>query len=99
MAPIQVARRVTLGVILAGLTLITFLHQRMQGIPSIDALCPFGGFESLLKFISGDGLIKKLELGTMVLAGGIVALGVVLSRFFCGWFCAFGALQGIFGWI
>lgn len=99
MAPIQIARRVVLGAILVGLTVITVLHQRLQGIPTIDSLCPFGGFESLLKFVAGGEVFKKLELGTMVLAGGIVALGIVLGRFFCGWFCAFGALQGIFGWI
>lgn len=99
MAPIQIARRVILGVILVGLTVITILHQRLQGIPTIDSLCPFGGFESLLKFVTDGTIIKKLELGTLVLAGGIVALGIVLGRFFCGWFCAFGALQGIFGWI
>jgi polyferredoxin len=99
MKPLQITRRVVLGVILLGLTVLTFLHQRIQGVPTIDALCPFGGFESLLKFVASGVVIKKLEAGTMVLSVGIVALGIVLSRFFCGWFCAFGALQGIFGWI
>ncbi|HUX38113.1 MAG TPA: 4Fe-4S binding protein, partial [Rectinemataceae bacterium] len=98
MAPIQIFRRVTLGVILVGLTVLTVLHQRMQGIPTIDSLDPFGGLETLLKFAAGGETIKKIEPGTIVLFGGIVALGIVLSRFFCGWFCAFGALQGIFGW-
>jgi len=99
LAPVQLARRITLGTILVVLTIITILHQKLQGIPTIDSLCPFGGFEALLKFVQGGEMIKKLEPGTLVLAGGIVALGIVLSRFFCGWFCAFGALQGIFGWI
>ncbi len=99
MAGIQVARRITLGVILVAVTILAFLHQRMQGIPTIDSLDPFGGLETLFKLAAGGELIKKIEPGTLVLFGGIVALGVVLSRFFCGWFCAFGALQGIFGWI
>ncbi len=98
-APLQIFRRITLGVILLGLTTLTVLHQRVQGIPTIDALDPFGGLETLLKWVAGGEIIKKLEPGTIILFGGIVALGLVLSRFFCGWFCAFGALQGVFGWL
>jgi len=97
--PIQLARRITLGVMLAGLTVLMIMHQRMQGIPSIDALDPFGGIETLFKYLAGGEYIKKIEPGNIVMLGGIVALGVVLSRFFCGWFCAFGALQGVFGWL
>lgn len=99
LSSLQVARRVTLGVMLAGLVILTILHQRTQGIPSIDALDPFGGLETLFKYLAGGELIKKIEPGNIVMLGGIVVLGAVLSRFFCGWFCAFGALQGIFGWV
>lgn len=94
---IQVVRRVTLGVTLTGLIVLSILHQRMQGIPSIDALDPFGGLETLMKFLAGGEFIKKIEPGNIVLLGAIVALGVVVSRFYCGWLCAFGALQGVFG--
>lgn len=99
MPPIQIARRISLGIVLVGFTVLTILHQRLQGIPSVDALDPFGGLETLMKFLAGGEFIKKLEPGNIVLVGAIVALGLVLSRFFCGWFCAFGALQGVFGWI
>jgi len=98
-SPVQILRRVTLGIMLAGLTILAVLHQRVQGIPSIDALDAFGGLETLLKYIAGGEFIKKIEPGNLVLFGAIVALGLVLSRFFCGWFCAFGALQGVFGWL
>lgn len=98
-SPVQLARRITLGLSLVGLIVLTILHQRMQGIPSIDALDPFGGLETLLKYIAGGEFIKKIEPGNIVLLGAIVALGFLLSRFYCGWFCAFGALQGVFGWL
>lgn len=98
-SPVQLARRITLGISLVGLIVLTILHQRMQGIPSIDALDPFGGLETLLKYLAGGEFIKKIEPGNLVLLGAVVALGVVLSRFYCGWFCAFGALQGVFGWL
>jgi ferredoxin len=98
-AKIQILRRVVLGVVLVGVTAMAYLHQKSAAFPSIDALDPFGGLETLLKFVAGGELIKKLEPGTLVLFGALIALGLVLGRFFCGWFCAFGALQGAFGWL
>ncbi|AEJ19717.1 4Fe-4S binding protein [Gracilinema caldarium] len=99
MHPVQITRRISLGIVLIGFTLLTILHQKLQGFPAVDALCPFGGLETLLKYVAGGELIKRITAGNIVLFGAIVALGIVLSRFFCGWFCAFGALQGVFGWI
>jgi len=69
----------------------------MQNIPATDALCPFGGLETIYKFLAGGELIKRIEIGTVFLLVSIVILGIVLARFFCGWICALGALQRIFG--
>ncbi len=99
MHPIQIARRISLGIVLIGFTILTILHQKLPNFPSVDALCPFGGLETLMKFIAGGELVKRITAGNIVLFGAVVTLGIVLSRFFCGWFCAFGALQGVFGWI
>lgn len=99
LAPIQIVRRVVLGVILAGFTALTVLHQLVPNMPSVDALDPFGGLETLMKYIAGGEFLKRLTPGNIALLGGIVVVGVVLSRFFCGWLCAFGALQGVFGWL
>ncbi len=96
---LQLARRIVLGTILVAFTVIMFLHQRYPGVPSVDALDPFGGLETLLKFAAGGEFIKKIQPGTLVLFGGVVILGIVVSRFYCGWICSFGALQGVFGWI
>jgi ferredoxin len=96
---IQVARRIALGIALAGITVAAFLHQKLAGAPPIDALDPFGGLETLLKFVAGGETIQKIAPGTIVLFGAVVVLGILLSRFFCGWLCAFGALQAVFGWI
>ena len=73
LAPVQIVRRITLGLVLVGLLVLTVLHQRVQGIPSIDALDPFGGLETLLKWVAGGDFIKKIEPGTMVLFAGILA--------------------------
>jgi ferredoxin len=97
LAKIQVLRRIVLGITLIGMTVLTFLHQRSAAYPSIDALDPFGGLETMMKYVAGGEFLKKIEPGNIVLFGAVVVLGIVLSRFFCGWLCAFGALQGVFG--
>lgn len=94
---IQVLRRIVLGLVLFLTTAIVILHQKVQGVASVDALCPFGGFETLYQVVAGGELLKKLEISNFFLLGSVVLLGLLLSRFFCGWLCAFGALQGIVG--
>lgn len=97
--PIQILRRSILGLFFVGFLVMMILHQRVQGVPAVDAVDPFGGLETLMKFVAGGELVKKIEPGTLVLFGGSVLLALVLSRFFCGWICPFGTLQAIFGWI
>jgi ferredoxin len=97
LTPLQLARRIILGFFLVFTTAVTILHQKIQGMASIDAICPFGGVETLYKFVAGGELLKKLEISNIFLLVSIVVLGIVVSRFFCGWICAFGALQGVFG--
>ncbi|MEN6382328.1 MAG: 4Fe-4S binding protein [Rectinema sp.] len=96
---IQLGRRISLGVFFVAFTVLTILHQKVENMPSVDSLCPFGGIETLFKYIAGGELVKKIMPSNLVLLVAIIILGVALSRFFCGWICAFGALQGIFGWI
>jgi len=98
-APIQWARRISLGIFFIAVTTLTVLHQRLQNMPSIDSLDPFGGVETLFKYLAGGEFVKKIMPANIVLLVAIVVLGIVLSRFFCGWICAFGALQGAFGWL
>jgi len=96
---IQYLRRISLGIFLVAVTVLSILHQKLQNMPSIDSLDPFGGVETLFKYLAGGELIKKIMPANIVLLVAIVVLGIVLSRFFCGWICAFGALQGAFGWL
>ncbi len=95
---IQIFRRISLGVFLGAVTTLTILHQKLPGLPSVDALCPFGGIEGLYQLIAQNALIQRVQPSSIVLLVATILLGLVLARFFCGWICALGALQGIFGW-
>ncbi|MBU4556741.1 MAG: 4Fe-4S binding protein [Actinobacteria bacterium] len=93
------ARALRLGGLLAVLaisTAIGLLHGA-KGVAwrpvSVDALCPFGGIETLWAFIAGGFLIKKIALSSLILLVGVVATALLMGRSFCGQVCPLGTLQ------
>ncbi len=63
-------------------------------VPSIDALCPFGGVETLWRLISSGGeYVPKTHLSNLVLLAGLVIGTLIAGGAFCGWVCPFGAVQ------
>ncbi len=79
-------------------TYFAVMHQ-MKGVlvaPNAHVFCPFGGLETLYKFVAEGGYIKKIMPATMVVFFASVALAILLNRAFCGWICPLGTLQTIF---
>lgn len=98
----RTVRRVLLATVLIALTGITYAHGRINGAgkpPGVDALCPFGGLETLFTFLSGQGFIDKTAMSAVILLGATVGIALVARRSFCGQLCPLGALQGAFGWL
>lgn len=63
---------------------------------SIDALCPFGGIETLWTTLSSGGqFIPKTHLSNLVLLVGLVIGTLLAGGAFCGWVCPFGAVQDL----
>ena len=63
---------------------------------SIDALCPFGGIETLWRTVSSAGqFIPKTHLSNLVLLAGLVIGTLIAGGAFCGWVCPFGAIQDL----
>lgn len=93
----RIIRWVTLGSFLAFVLAATALHTLGYVGPSIHALCPYGGLESMLSLIAVGTFLKRIVIGTFVLFGTTVVLSLAMRRSFCGQICAFGALQEFFG--
>jgi polyferredoxin len=99
----QRSRRLTQLAFVVYIVVMSVVHNLSPvdgATPSIDALCPFGGIETLQRFISSGGqFIPKTHLSNIVLLIGLT-IGVVLAGgAFCGWVCPFGALQDGLTWL
>jgi len=96
------SRAIRLGVLTAILVFITgigYLHQTGTAFKpvGVDALCPFGGIETLWSLISGAGLLKRIAVSSVILLATTLLIAVVFRRAFCGYLCPLGAVQELFG--
>jgi polyferredoxin len=95
----RIVRWTILASILVFVTVLGVLHQRLGvGKPvGVDALCPFGGLETLGTLLTGGFLIKRVALSSVLLLGASIATALVFRRAFCGRICPLGYLQELFG--
>lgn len=96
---IKYLRWILLMFFLIMVTREAYLHQVLGGseAPSIHALCPYGGLESLYSLIFTGTFIQKIFSGTIILLGITLIIALIFRRSFCGLICPFGALQEFFG--
>lgn len=98
---IKYVRWSLLACLLMVITVQAYLHQVNGGgiSPSIHALCPYGGLESLYNVVFSGTFIQKIFLGTMTLLTVTLLISIIFRRSFCGLICPFGALQEFFSLI
>lgn len=64
---------------------------------SVDALCPFGGFETLYSLISTGYFLPRIMMSSLILAIAVLVTVIIFRRSFCGWICPFGTAQELLG--
>ena len=70
------------------------LFEESSVTASIDALCPFGGLETLWQaIITGGNTIPQTHPSNLILGLGLLLGAVIGGSAFCGWICPFGTLQ------
>lgn len=96
------ARMIRLTGLIAILVISTTLgllhaNKGAEWLPvGVDALCPFGGIETLWAFLAGGALLKRVALSSIVLLVGTIGVALVMGRAFCGQICPLGTLQELF---
>lgn len=61
---------------------------------SPEAYCPFGGLETLFRYVSSRGaFVPHVHLSNVVLLVGVLGTAVLARSGFCGWVCPFGFIQ------
>ncbi|MHB8960218.1 MAG: 4Fe-4S binding protein [Candidatus Limnocylindrales bacterium] len=62
---------------------------------SPEALCPFGGIETLVTFLTGGFFVAHVHSSNLVLAGAVLLLAFFARGAFCGWICPLGFIQDL----
>lgn len=100
---ILVLRAILLAGFLIFISFVAYMHQSIgggsTGAPSIHALCPFGGLESLYALVTAGTFIEKIFSAALALLVITIVLAIILRRSFCGLICPLGALQEFLGWL
>jgi len=92
----QVSQLATI-VLVVYLTL-NHLNLGIEKAAPIDAYCPFGGFESLLTYITTGEFLNRILLSAFTLLAIVLLFTIFFGRVFCGYFCPLGALQEMIRW-
>ena len=74
----RIIRWVTLGSLLVFVLAATMLHTLGYVAPSIHAICPYGGLESMLSLVAVGTFLKKIVIGTFVLFGSTMLLSLAM---------------------
>lgn len=93
----QYIRFAVLSFFVIFMTWMGYRHQLLgggpSGSPTVDAMCPFGGLESIYSWLKNGYWLRRIALSSFVLFIGAVIATLLTGRVFCGWVCPLGAVN------
>ena len=93
----QTLRRISLLGFTGFITLAIINHilsGENAATASPEAYCPFGGLETLYRYItSGGSFVANTHLSNVVLLVGVLTVALLARSGFCGWICPLGFIQ------
>jgi polyferredoxin len=97
----QLVRRIVQASFLGFIVFAALRHNLFEEATSasIDALCPFGGVETLWTWITTGAFVPKTHPSNFVLLIGLLLATIASGAAFCGWICPFGTLQDALTWL
>ncbi len=101
MSRTQLVRRIVQAGFLGFIIFAALRHNLFEEATSasIDALCPFGGVETLWTWITTGAFVPKTHPSNFVLLVGLLLATIASGAAFCGWICPFGTLQDALTWL
>ena len=101
MSRTQLVRRIVQAGFLGFIIFAALRHNLFEEATSasIDALCPFGGVETLWTWITTGAFVPKTHPSNFVLLIGLLLATIASGAAFCGWICPFGTLQDALTWL
>ena len=95
-----VLRYISLGAILGYMVAEAVIHgfvNRYAEVPAFHALCPFEAFGTFLNSLTGLEFFTNPFASASIFFLFMILIAIFLNRVFCGFLCAFGALQEFVG--
>lgn len=99
---IQLARRLIQAAAFVFIIVASLRHNLLDesaGVASLDALCPFGGLETLWRYATSGEYVPKTHPSNVILGGALLLSVLIAGSAFCGWICPFGTLQDALTWL
>jgi polyferredoxin len=94
---VQGFRRVV-QVLVALLVLDLIVGRPAEGagaVTSPESLCPFGGLETIVGFLTTGTYVPHVHSSNVVLAVAVLLTALLARGAFCGWLCPLGFLQDL----
>ncbi len=88
--------QLTFAVFIAYVTVVHVLagESSTNLTASPEAFCPFGGLETLYRYVTGGGsFVSHTHLSNLAVGLAVLITALLLRSAFCGWICPLGFIQ------